>query len=314
MSNILTDTTLWTALITPMDQNGVIQQSDLIRLLREQEFAGNGVILLGSTGESLQLSSAERKRVVNLAISAQIKVPILVGVGGHDLQSCTEWVKWLETKAINGYLMVTPIYSKPGEEGQFRWFQTLLDTATRPCVLYNVPGRTAISLNEKSVGRLSHHPNFIGIKESSGSVDRMMVYRDVARNQHILCGDDPLMAEFSLNGGTGLVSVASNVWLSETKAYVHLALEDKLTFQDVALWKKASNALFLAANPIPVKALLASESRISTNQVRLPLHSADFIELEALKNWSSKIRLWYENCRYSGRLTDTYTPITGQAS
>lgn len=295
---------LWTALVTPMDESGEVHESDLIRLIHEQDACLNGIVLLGSTGEALNLSLDERKRVVQIATSIAVNTKLIVGVGGHDLKATLEWLNWLETQSIDGYLMVTPIYSKPGEDGQYHWFKSLMDAVTRPCVLYNVPGRTAVSLNEKAVERLSNHPNFVAIKESSGSVDRMIIYRESGANQHILCGDDPLMGEFALNGASGLVSVASNVWPIETQAYVLLALQQRLDLVDLNLWKHATNALFTASNPIPAKALLASESRISSPTVRPPLHKDDYKKLYELKNWSAKIRLWYENCRYSGRLSD----------
>lgn len=295
---------LWTALVTPMDEYGHVHESDLIRLIHEQDSCLNGIVLLGSTGESLNLSLVERKKVVEVATSVQRNTKIIIGVGGHDMEATLDWVKWLETQAIDGYLMVTPIYSKPGEEGQYQWFKTLMDAVTKPCVLYNVPGRTAVSLNEKAVQRLSDHTNFAAIKESSGSVDRMIIYKESGKQQHILCGDDPLMGEFALNGAHGLVSVASNVWPIETQAYVLLALQQRLNLVDLNLWKQATNALFTASNPIPAKAILASESRISSPTVRLPLHKNDYKKLDELKVWSAKVRFWYENCRYSGRLSD----------
>jgi 4-hydroxy-tetrahydrodipicolinate synthase len=312
--SLFNSTPLWTALVTPMDESGAVHESDLIRLIHEQNASQNGIVLLGSTGEALNLSLTERKRVVEIASGFAESSKLVVGVGGHELEGTLEWVSWLETQKIDGYLMVTPLYSKPGEEGQFHWFKTLLDAVKRPCMLYNVPSRTAVSLNENSVSRLSNHTNFFAIKESSGSVERMILYRDSACIQSILCGDDPLMGEFSLNGACGLVSVASNVWPLETKAYVLLALQHRLDLLDINLWKQASNALFTASNPIPVKALLADEARISTASVRLPLHKDDYTKLAELKIWTAKIRLWYENCRYSGRLNEFEHLNLGNAS
>lgn len=305
---------LWTALVTPMDDSGKVHEVDLIRLIHEQDASMNGIVLLGSTGEALNLSLAEKKRVVEVALSVPITTKIIVGVGGHDLQATLEWVSWLETQPVDGYLMVTPIYAKPGAEGQYHWFKTLLDAVSQPSMLYNVPGRTAVSLNEHALTRLIDHPNFEAVKESSGSVDRMVIYRKSASKQHILCGDDPLMGEFSMNGACGLVSVASNVWPIETRAYVMLALQHRLNLVDLNLWKQSTNALFTASNPIPTKALLASESRISSGTVRLPLHKDDYKELDELKNWAAKIRLWFENCRYSGRLDDFDNINIGNAS
>ena len=304
MSSIqkMNNTSLWTALITPLNLDGSLNETDLINLIHEQEHAGNGIVILGSTGEALNLTRLEKERIIELISELKLTIPIVVGVGGFDLESTLDWLDYLETKRVHGYLMVTPMYSKPGAEGQFHWFKSLMDHVTRPCLLYNVPGRTAIPLNTDSVRRLANHSNFWAIKESSGSHEIMKKYQDAAGPGKIYCGDDPCLANFVSCGAVGLVSVASNVWPREVSAYVELGLEHKLTMADIHLWEKASLALFKSSNPVPVKALMAKEGRISSNCVKLPLHSDDYKHLDELIDFSNQVRLWFENCRYSGRL------------
>jgi 4-hydroxy-tetrahydrodipicolinate synthase len=293
---------LWTALVTPLNDDGSISIVDLKKLLKRQESAENGIVVLGSTGEALNLSLDERKLVVQTTVAMKLKVPVMVGVAGHDLSSVLDWLSFLEGVAIDAYLMVTPIYSKPGAEGQYQWFKSLLDNVSRPSMLYNVPGRTACALNTDAVTRLSAHDNFWAIKESGGSVESFLRYSKSVTKGYVYCGDDPLLPDFVPFGSTGLVSVASNIWPKETHAYVELALRNELNQKDLFIWKTASNALFIASNPVPAKALLALVGQIASATVKLPLHQDDMKSPEVLIEASKMVRNWYANCRYSGRL------------
>lgn len=298
----LNELKLWTALVTPLNSDGSIAVKDLKKMLRRQESAGNGIVILGSTGEALNLAIDERKLVVQTTVAMKLKVPVMVGVAGHDHASVLDWLRFLEGVAVDAYLMVTPIYSKPGAEGQYQWFKSLLDTVSRPSMLYNVPGRTACTLNTDAVNRLSTHKNFWAIKESGGSVDSFIRYSKSVSRGDIYCGDDQLLPDYVPFGSTGLVSVASNIWPKETHAYVDLALRNELNQKDLFIWKTAGNALFVASNPIPVKALLALEGQIGSATVKLPLHQGDMKSQEVLIKASKMVRNWYANCRYSGRL------------
>jgi 4-hydroxy-tetrahydrodipicolinate synthase len=308
MENIgmrLNEFKLWTALVTPLLEDGTVNVKDLQKLLKIQENAKNGIVILGSTGESLNLSLEEKKLVVETTVEMKLSVPVMVGVSGHDLSSVLDWLRFLEGVAIDAYLMVTPIYSKPGAEGQYYWFKTLLDNVSRPSMLYNVPGRTACVLNTEAVTRLSNHPNFWAIKESGGTVDSFIKYTKSVNNGHVFCGDDPLLPDFVPFDAAGLISVASNVWPNETHAYVELALRNELNQRDLFIWKTAGNALFVASNPIPVKALMAIEGQITSGTVKLPLHQDDLKTPEILIEATIMIRNWYSNYRYSERLKES---------
>ncbi len=286
---------LWTAIVTPLTADGDLSLTDFETLLRMQESAGNGIVILGSTGEGLNLSEEERRRIVAFTCSLNLTVPVMCGVGGFDLPGTLTWLRYLETQHLDAYLMVTPLYSKPGENGQYAWFSALLNTATRPCMLYNVPGRTGCQLNKEAVRRLASHPHFWAIKEASGSEEQFAAYVAAARDVLVFSGDDPMMGEYAPLGAHGLVSVAGNIWPDATRTYVELALAGELTPEDIALWKEASAALFIASNPVPVKTILMLDGHISTNTVKLPLHANDMPPSHPLSAISRRVRDWHEH-------------------
>lgn len=307
-NQIFNNTALWTALITPLDHNGEVHEDDLIGLIHEQEQAGNGIVILGSTGEGLNLPLKSKKRIIEIVAGCKPGVPVIAGVGGHDIESTLAWIEFLESQSLDGYLMVTPIYSKPGPKGQYEWFNVLLDHVTKPAMLYNVPGRTAVSLSVEAVEKLSSHQNFGAIKESSANCDNLRSYIEAGKKP-VFCGDDPMLSEYVANGSCGLVSVASNAWPVEASAYVRLALDGTLSMIDINVWKHASMALFRASNPIPVKALMAFQNRISSPAVMTPLSSDDYKNVTELAEFSKQIRVWYENCRYFGRIESNNNPL-----
>mgnify|MGYP003685597025 CR=1 FL=1 len=287
----LNDFKLWTALVTPFTPGLKVDFESLENLIKEQSDAKNGLLILGSTGEALNIDLETRKSIVEFVISKNPKSPLMIGVGGHDLAAQKSWVKWLETKEINAYLMVTPIYSKPNSDGQYRWFKSLMDDVTKPVMLYNVPSRAGTWLSIQAVGKLKHHKNYWGIKEAGGDVKKMSEYQQISGPGTIFCGDDGLFPEFSNAGACGLVSVASNTWPVETSLYVKKCLNK--SFDDKELWTKCANSLFCCSNPIPAKALLCSEGRINHETMMPPLAQTDLKDSNLLTNSSALIRQWY---------------------
>ncbi|MDG5767801.1 4-hydroxy-tetrahydrodipicolinate synthase [Balneolales bacterium ANBcel1] len=291
---------LWTALITPLTDSGRPDLEGLQRLLREQEEAGNGVLILGSTGESLNLDEEERKLIVRYTVSLKLDIPIMVGVGGHHLPGVASWLYFLESQKVDAYLMVTPIYSKPGPEGQYHWFKTLLDLVTRPVMLYNIPKRTGIALHLDAVSRLHTHKNFWAIKEASGSVDDFREYKAVCGDVQLYSGDDLMLPDFAPHGACGVVSVAGNVWPAATRLYSEMALAGELSEEDRTFWKRTSNELFVAPNPVPAKAVMHREGRIRTPNVKLPLHADDMNSLDRLIRLSEEVREWHGKRSHAG--------------
>jgi 4-hydroxy-tetrahydrodipicolinate synthase len=292
----LTNYSLWTAVVTPLNSQGTVDYPALTKLLKEQALAENGILILGSTGEALNLSLENKKQIIHHTMELKLSVPVMAGVGGHQLEETLDWIHFLEQYPLSAYLMVTPLYAKPGAQGQYEWFKTLMDAGTKPVMLYNVPGRTACPLNLECVSRLANHPKFWSIKEASGSVEKFKEYLKAAGGKPVYCGDDALMPEFAMAGSLGLVSVAANAWPKATHQYVKMCLNK--TFDDKELWTRASNSLFVASNPVPVKRLLFETGKISSPTMVAPLHHEDMKDItpimeahQAIKNWSQRMGL-----------------------
>lgn len=269
---------LWTAIVTPMNTDGSVDYESFELLLRKQEEAGNGVLVLGSTGEGLNLNEEEKRGIVQFTKGLDLDVPVMVGIGGFDLSAQVDFIHWLNEIEPDALLLVTPLYAKPGAEGQFEWFSELMAETELPCMLYNVPSRTGVKMHPSVPARLSKEfDNLMGVKEASGSVEEFKAFRREAPDVKFYSGDDGMTPAFTKEGGVGLVSVASNVWPKATRKYVDLCLADE-TEDLFPLWKNATDALFKAPNPVPVKTLLHKKRWITNDTVRLPLSLSDISE------------------------------------
>lgn len=288
----ITDTKLYTALVTPMKEDGDVHFDDLAALIHRQDDAGNGVLILGSTGEGLNLSLEEKKEVVKTATSLNIEVPVMVGVGGFNLRSQIEWIEYCHQYNVDSFLLVTPLYAKPGPKGQVQWFKSLLDAAERPCMLYNVPSRTGTKMSRLVLKELSGHPNFKAVKEASGSIEDFQNYRKTAENITFYSGDDGLLPFFAMAGCEGLVSVASNAWPEATHRYVGWCLDGRGP-ELLPLWQECSDALFRGPNPAPVKVLLHDKGWIENSTMHPPLVEEDVEDVSLLKNADNMIQRWY---------------------
>lgn len=285
-------TPLYTAVVTPFLPEGGVNYAELEKILRSQERAGNGVVVLGSTGEGLALAENEKREVVSFSAGLGLSVPVLVGVGGFQLPETLEFLRFADSLPIDGYLMPVPLYSKPGAEGQAAWFLALLNAVSKPCMIYNVPSRTGAKLHPEALRRVSTHPNAWAVKEASGSVADFQGYRRAAPALNFFSGDDSLTPEFAKEGAVGLVSVAANAWPEETHRFVRLALAGK-TESCIELWRAASESLFTASNPVPVKALMKRQGVISSASVRAPLSEKDLLSVALLEHWNNEIRAWH---------------------
>jgi 4-hydroxy-tetrahydrodipicolinate synthase len=290
---MMKDKTLWTALITPMESDGRIDFKSLETLIRRQESAGNGILLIGSTGEGLALSDKEKRDVVEYASSLEPDVPLMVGVGGMNIETQEAWIQHCNMLNVDAFLLVTPLYAKPGPKGQTAWFKRLLDISDKPCMIYNIPSRTGIDLTPAVVESLRQHPNFWSIKEASGRLATYQQFRRTAPEIPLFSGDDALVAFYKPSGCAGLVSVAANVWPEETSLYVQKSLSGD-TDSLFPLWNRAVEALFSVSNPIPAKLLLHEKGLIKTPELRLPLISSELEDLSELKAIDEQIETWYK--------------------
>jgi len=261
---------LWTALVTPFDDQGEIIIDDLRNVATAQAEAGNGIVLLGSTGEGLALTLAEKKLIVETVCRMKLSVPLMVAVGGFNLAEQVQWIEFCNALPIQAYLLGTPLYAKPGPVGQTQWFSTLLDAADFPCMLYNVPSRSCVEIPLATMMQLQHHKKCWAMKEASGDINKFLAYRKACPNVEIFSGEDALLPYLVPAGAKGLVSVCSNAWPEATNLYVKKALSG-ITDGLFPVWQSAISSLFDVANPIPVKVLMHAQQEISTPILRAPL-------------------------------------------
>jgi len=291
----VSDCPLWTALVTPFHQDGSIDFNSLAEIAKVQAQAGNGLLLLGSTGEGLALTSDEQFSIVeficNLQNTLLVKIPLMVAVGGYNLPEQINWINRCNELNIHSYLLGTPLYAKPGEAGQTQWFKALLDAAKFPCMLYNVPSRSGVEIPVATVQSLQDHPNCWAMKEASGDLNKFLNYSQHCPNIDLYTGEDAMMPYLVPAGVKGLVSVCANVWPKATKTYVELCLEGQ-TQTMFPLWNNAVDALFSVANPIAVKRLMHQQQAISTPTLRAPLTHIELTDNTRLLAIDEQINQW----------------------
>lgn len=289
----MSDVNLWTALITPMNPDGSVHYDDLKRLLKRQEDAENGILILGSTGEGIAFSETEKREIIQFVADQKLKTSVMAGVGGIRLEAQLDWIDYCNELDIDSFLLVAPLYSKPGRYGQTEWFTALLNRSAKRCMIYNIPSRTGVKIAPEVLQDIESHPNCWAVKEASGSVDDFNMFRRSVPNIPLYSGDDALLPDFAGLGCSGLVSVAANVWPAETKLYVEKCLAGD-TESLTSVWDKAIKALFSAPNPIPSKVLLHTKNEISNITLRPPLSEKDLLDMSHLLDADRGIEEWFK--------------------
>ena len=202
-----------TALVTPFRDDRIDEEA-LRRLVDEQIRAGiDGLVPVGTTGESPTLSTEEHIRVIEIVVQETKKrVPVLAGTGGNATREAIELTQAAKAVGADGTLQVTPYYNKPTQDGLFRHFKAVADAAPLPMVLYNVPGRTGCDLLPDTIARLCELPLVVGVKEATGNLQRAaQIISRVGDRLSLLSGDDATAFPFYALGGNGCISVVSNV-------------------------------------------------------------------------------------------------------
>jgi len=291
-NHLITDRPLvWTALITPLFDDDSIDYVSLRKLVLQQNVAHNGILLLGSTGEGLALTAQEHLSIVQYVCAITLQVPIMVAVGGYNLNEQLAWIAKCNKLPINAYLLTSPIYAKPGPVGQKAWFKSLLDAANVPCMLYNVPSRSSVEISFLALQQLQNHKNCWALKEASGDLNKLLAYREHCPNLDLYSGEDAMMPYLASANVKGLVSVCANVWPEATREYVAMALAHQHEGL-FPLWHKAISALFQVSSPIPVKVLMAELNTISSAKLRLPLCQAELSAQHGLLDIHQQIQQW----------------------
>ena len=213
----------FTALVTPF-REGAVDYTALERLIESQIAAGiDGIVAVGTTGESPTLTHDERKEVIRFSIQAANKrCLVLAGTGSYSTREAISATEQAEKMGVDGALVVAPYYNKPTQEGLFRHFSAIAKSTDMRIMLYNIPGRCGVDIGAETVARIqSDCPNVVSIKEAGGNVDRVSELRARLPNAFtILSGDDGLTLPFMSVGATGVVSVASNLFPNELCALV----------------------------------------------------------------------------------------------
>lgn len=263
-----------TALITPL-RNGNVDEAAFKKLLERQIAAGvHGVVPMGTTGESATLHLDEHKRVVERCVEiAAGRIRVIAGAGASATDKAIELARFAKTVGADGTLVVTPYYNRPSQEGLRAHFMAVADEVEIPMLLYNVPGRTGVDMANETVRDLASHPNIVGIKDATGDLARVSWMRvNIDGQFDLISGDDPSYLGYAAQGGTGVISVTSNV-APEAMVALHNAvhagdLAAARQWQDrlIGLHK----ALFLDNSPSPTKYALARLGHCS-EEVRLPL-------------------------------------------
>lgn len=202
------------ALITPMNQDGSINFDHLRKLIDWHIDNGtDGIVAVGTTGESATLPVDEHLAVIEATVKHVAKrVPVIAGTGANNTAEAIELSKAAERLGADYTLSVVPYYNKPSQEGIYRHFKAIAEATTIPMIIYNVPGRTVVSMNNDTILRLAEIPNIIGVKEASGDIaSNIELINNAPEGFLIFSGDDPTGMTFMLAGGHGVITVAANV-------------------------------------------------------------------------------------------------------
>jgi 4-hydroxy-tetrahydrodipicolinate synthase len=263
-----------TALITPMRQ-GELDEKSFRRLVDWQIAEGTeGLVPVGTTGESPTLSHREHMRVVALCIEAAGgRVPVIAGAGSNATREAIELTRHAKEAGADAVLSVAPYYNKPTQEGLYRHFASIADAVDIPIVLYNIPGRSIVEISVETMARLAEHANIVGVKDATGNLARASRDRDALPKDFIrLSGDDATALGFMAHGGHGCISVTSNIapkLCADFQRACHagdygaaLAVQDRLM--------RLHDALFCEASPAPTK-YAASLLGLCETESRLPI-------------------------------------------
>ncbi len=263
-----------TALITPLDENGV-NYTQLGKLIDAQIDGGiDGLVICGTTGEGATLSHKEHEDVLKFAVDRIAgRVPAIAGTGSNDAARAIELTKYAGSIGYDAALVVTPYYNKCTQNGLVKMFTAIADNSSIPLILYNVPSRTGVNIEPETYLKLADHPMIQAIKEANGNISKIAeTARLVGDKLDIYSGNDDQIVPMLSLGAKGVISVLSNLVPNETSRMCHLYFEGKVEeSRKMQLdYLPLISALFCEVNPIPVKAAMCKLGYCE-NYLRLPL-------------------------------------------
>ncbi len=264
-----------TALVTPFNQDGSLDKDSFVKHINWQiENGTNGLVPVGTTGESPTLSHDEHKRVVELCVEVVKKrVPVIAGAGSNNTEEAIDFLEHASSIGADAGLIVTPYYNKPTQEGMYQHFKVLNDVSNIPLLIYNIPGRCIVDMSIETMTRLSKLKNIVGVKDATADLSRTSLQRHAIGKDFIqLSGEDMTALALMAHGGHGCISVTSNVaprlCADFQKACLMKDYDNALELQDKLT--PLHKALFIETSPGPVKYAL-SLLGFCNDIVRLPL-------------------------------------------
>ena len=267
---------VFTALATPIC-DGEVDFSSLGSLVEHQINGGiNGLVSMGTTGESPTLDHKEHIKVIRATVEAAAgKVPVIAGTGSNSTREAVQLTKSAESGGADGFLVVAPYYNKPNEEGLMQHFSAIAEVTEKPIVLYSIPSRCGIEISVNVAARLyEKYPHVCCMKAAEGSCDKVVQYiRKLGPDYAVMSGDDALTLPFMSAGATGVISVASNLIVEPLVKLTQAArCNDFSSAREVFLqYYPFFKAIFLEPNPVPIKYCLQRAGIITSGEVRLPL-------------------------------------------
>ncbi|RNC99767.1 4-hydroxy-tetrahydrodipicolinate synthase [Lysinibacillus halotolerans] len=276
-----------TAMVTPFNEREEIDWVATENLINYLLANGtDALVISGTTGESPTLSEDEKVELFKFTVKVvDGRVPIIAGTGSYNTKASIELTKQAENVGVDGIMLVAPYYNKPSQEGLYRHFKAIADETSLPIILYNVPGRSIVSLSVETIVRLSAIPNIVAIKEASGNLDAMAeIIEKTPSNFSLYSGDDGLTLPVLSIGGAGVISVASHIIGQEMQAMIKKFLIGNLSeaAKDHRKLLPIMKVLFATPNPTSVKAAL-NLNGIPVGGVRLPMVPLNKLELDSLK-------------------------------
>jgi 4-hydroxy-tetrahydrodipicolinate synthase len=266
---------VYTAIVTPFAADGSVDWKALRRLVDWQIEAGvTGLVPVGTTGESPTLDGTECREVIRVTVEqARGRVPVIAGAGSNSTSEAVHYAKDAKEAGAQATLQVTPYYNKPTTDGILQHFRAVADAVDLPLVVYNIAGRTGKNIENPVMLELAKHPRIRAVKEASGDINQMMdLIAAKSADFAVLSGDDNLVYPLMALGGTGVISVASNIVPDRMVAMVGAMLKGdaaaarRMHYELLPLFR----AMFIETNPIPVKAALAMKGMIAETY-RLPM-------------------------------------------
>ena len=276
----------FTAIVTPL-KNNKVDFDAYKKIIDMQIEAGiTGIVPCGSTGESATLSHAEHDEVIQKAVEfSKGKLKVIAGTGSNSTAEAIRLSKNAQEVGCDGVLLVAPYYNKPTQKGLYLHYKEVANAINIPVVLYNIQGRSAVNIEPKTIAQLAKDcKNIVAVKEASGSLDQMSQIRLLAPEMDLISGDDALTVPIMAIGGTGVISVLSNICPKVVADLVNAMLKKDLDkANEIAFkWLPLVKAMFIETNPIPVKAAMAMMG-ICSDEMRLPMCSLSDEHKESLR-------------------------------